>query len=463
MTVTVSSINHAGGTTLANATPRPTPAKNPTPVVTGRQRNFTDDEIKKADTEIVRAFAILGLVSKEGTLVCPVCGTSKRKKVELKTSTSSGKHYWTCHKCPESWGGSAIDLLKEHGGRSFVQAVEELLGLTESDKGRVTVPHIEISDAFAAVVDVEVYDAVRDAGSLEKAQEYYARWHIAPDAVAEAGSTYIEDPEALHRKLIEQFGLPRLFACGVVTEDKNRNPVFLFNRDYPVVEVHQAPSGHVVGMQFRPSPTRMQAVQAHKAWKKRWSGQKDKDGNEIESDEAWRRAYEQDQSVGRKAPYVTPFLSLKGGTPDHLVGCGLKRLVESPRPSTVYVVEGFKDLLAARTIGVEAYAIPGTGVMPPERSIEILRLHKVVVMLDGDAAGAAGREHLVTYLKERGVDAEPIDTIREGLDVADILVERNAHAGCGCETCQSWRASHPFEQQTCPCKTCRGLRSKKQS
>lgn len=440
-------------------TPRPTTATKPVQPV--KPARYSDEDIKKADGEILRAFALLGLVSKEGTLVCPVCGTSKRKKVELKTSTSSGKHYWTCHKCPESWGGSAIDLLKEHGGRTFVQAIEELLGISETGKGKLTLPKIEISDAFAATVDVEVYDAVRDAGSVEKAQQYYARWHIDPEAVREAGSTLIEDPDTLQKKLVETFGLPRLFACGLVTEDKNKNPVFLFNRDYPVVEVHQAPSGHVVGMQFRPSTARMQLVQAHKAWKKRWSGLTDQDGNEIEADEAWRKAYEKDQAVGRKAGYVTPFLSLKGGTPDHLVGCGLKRLIEIPRPSTVYIVEGFKDLLAARTIGVEAYAIPGTGVMPPERSIEILKLHQIIVMLDGDAAGAAGREHLVSYLVDRGVNAKPIDEIRENMDVADILVERHAHAGCACETCSAWRESHPFDQATCPCKTCRTARKGK--
>jgi len=440
-------------------TPRPTKATKP--VQPAKPARYSEEDIKKADGEILRAFALLGLVSKEGTLVCPVCGTSKRKKVEVKTSTSSGKHYWTCHKCPESWGGSAIDLLKEHGGRTFVQAIEELLGISESGKGKLTLPKIEISDAFAATVDVEVYDAVRDAGSVEKAQQYYARWHISPESVREAGSTLIEDPDALQKKLIETFGLPRLFACGLVTEDKNKNPVFLFNRDYPVVEVHQAPSGHVVGMQFRPSPARMQLVQAHKAWKKRWSGLTDADGKEIEADEAWRKAYEKDQTVGRKAGYVTPFLSLKGGTPDHLVGCGLKRLIEIPRQSTVYIVEGFKDLLAARTIGVEAYAIPGTGVMPPERSIEILKLHQIIVMLDGDAAGAAGRDHLVSYLVDRGVNAKPIDEIRENMDVADILVERHAHAGCACDTCKTWRESNPFDPGTCPCKTCRTARKGK--
>jgi len=462
---------------MADTTRRPvTPADNPsarptrprnsrdtrtadTAATKGRRREFSREEIEKADGEILRAFAILGLVSKENTLICPVCGTQKRKKVELKTSSSSGKPYWTCHKCPEAWGGSAIDLLKQHGGRGFVEAVEELLGISSSGRGTVTIPQIAVSDAFAAIVDVEVYDAIRDAGSLEASQTYYARWHIAPEAVAEAGSTTIEDADKLQRQLVERFGLDRLRACGVVTEDKNGKPVFLFSRDYPVIEVHQAPSGHVVGMQFRPSPERMQAVQAHKAWKKRWSGHLDTDGTELEAGEAWRRAYEKDQGVGRKAGYITPFLSLKGGTPDHLVGCGLQRLVRIERPSTVYVVEGFKDLLAARTLGVEAYAIPGTGVMPPDRTIEILRMHTVVVMLDGDEAGERGRDHLVTYLRERGVDAKPIDSIRAGLDVADILVERSAHGGCTCATCVAWRQEHPYDPATCPCRTCRSARA----
>ena len=423
-----------------------------------RRREFTEDEIKHADGELLRAFAILGLVSSEGTLICPVCGTHKRKKVELKTSSSSGKPYWTCHKCPEAWGSSAIDLLKQHGGRNFPEALEELLGISTNSNAPLVIPKITVSDAFTAVVDVEVYDTIRDAGSLAAAQAYYARWHIAADSVAEAGSTVIEDADKLQQQLVARFGLDRLRACGVVTDDKNGKTVFLFSRDYPVVEVHQAPSGHVVGMQFRPSLDRMKLVQAHKYWKKTWSGHKDTDGSELEADEAWRRAYEKDQSVGRKANYVTPFLSLKGGSPDHLVGCGLKRLVEIPRPSTVYIVEGFKDLLASRTMGVETYAIPGTGVMPPDRSVEILRLHKVVVMLDGDDAGAKGRDHLVTYLQERGVDAQPIASIRTGLDVTDLLVERTAHSGCGCETCRTWLLEHPFDRTTCPCKTCKAAR-----
>lgn len=443
---------------MANKSDKPV-VRDSKKTTTQRPHKFSTANIAEADGNIVKAFAICGLISKEETLICPVCGTSKHKKVELRKSVETEKPYWTCHKCPEAFGG-AIDLLMEYGQpkRSFKDAVEELLGRKVGPQGVVQVPDIAISDAFAADVDVEIYDAIRDGGSLEAAQKYYSRWHISPETVAEAGATLIEDADQLQKHLTETYGLARLKACGVITEDSKGKLVFLFNKDYPVIEVHQAPSGHVVGLQFRPSGDRMAAVTSHKAWKKRWSGQKAADGTEIEPDEAWRLAYEKDQSVGRKAYYVTPFLSLKGGTPDHLVGCGLKRLIEIPKLSTVYIVEGFKDLLAARTMGVEAYAIPGTGIMPPERSIEILRLHKVVVMLDGDKAGQICRDKLVTYLTERGVNASPFLQVRENMDVTDILVERTSHTGCICETCTLWRTEHPFDPATCPCKTCKAKR-----
>jgi acyl-CoA synthetase (AMP-forming)/AMP-acid ligase II len=81
--------------------------------------------------------------------------------------------------------------------------------------------------------------------------------------------------------LLERFGRQRLIACGVLTVDKNGKDFFLFNDDYPVIEVHASPAGHVVGMQFRPSPKRMLKVKAHKEWKRRWSGVVDTDGNEV--------------------------------------------------------------------------------------------------------------------------------------------------------------------------------------
>ena len=405
--------------------------------------DISRQDIDKADGELLFAFAILGLVSKDNTLVCPQCGTNKRKKVEVRKSAASGRPYWTCHKCPQAWGSSAIDLLKQYGDRTFIQAVRELLGLESRSKTAVLKPNIDISEGFSAVVDVEVYNFLRNSGSLHAACEYYSQWHITPQAVEEAGSTMLMDALKTQQDLVNTFGHERLGLCGVTTLDKNDKIVFLFSPDYPVIETHQAPSGNIVGMQFRPSYERMKLVKAHKDWKNQWSGLKDADGNELDATQAWSAAYVNDRSVGRKHSYVTSFLSLRGGTPDHLVGCGLKRLVELPEMTKVYVVEGFKDLLAARSMGVEAYAIPGTGVMPPDRSVEILRRHNVIVVLDGDQAGALGREHLVSYLLERGVTCKPYTKVREGMDIADILVEKHALNNCTCSTCIEWIKRHP--------------------
>ena len=408
----------------------------------GHPSGIGRQDIDKADSDILLAFALLGLVSEDSTLICPHCGTDKRKKVEVKKSAASGRPYWTCHKC-STWGSSAVDILKQYGSRTFTQAVRELLGQAAKGASAVVRPDINIAEGFSAIVDVEVYNYIRNAGSVQAACDYYAQWHITPQAVREAGSTMILDAPGLQQDLLKTFGEERLRLCGVTTLDKNNKTIYLVSSDYSVVEPHQAPSGNGVGMQFRPGYTRMKQVKAHKDWKALWSGHLDAQGVEIDATTAWADAYALDRSVGRKAPYVTSFLSLRGGTPDHLVGCGLERLVALPAMTKVYVVEGFKDLLAARSMGVESYAIPGTGVMPPDRSIEILRKHDVIVVLDGDKAGASGREHLVSYLRERGVTCKPYEKVREGMDIADILVERHARNKCTCPTCSDWNAKHP--------------------
>lgn len=425
-------------------------------------KRFTQEQIDAADAELALAFAACGLIA-DGNLVCPNCHTSTRKKVEIKTSRESSRPYWKCYKCPDAWGSSAIELVMTHGPvQRFPDAVALLLGLpVNGASGPVTPivrPNIEVNAAFTAEVAWQVYDFVRDSGSLEAAQRYYAQWHIAPEAVAEAGSTQVLDAVKVQKELVSKFGMDKLKAAGLVTVDKNGKDVFLFSDDYNVIEAHTAPSGHVVGMQFRPSIERMKKVQAHKKWKKRWSGTTDADGNPIEPSEAWAKAYALDDTIGPRHPYVTPFLSLRGAGPDHLVGCGLARLVRIPAGSTVYIVEGFKDLLAARTLGLEAYAIPGTGVMPPEKACQILARHKVIVTLDGDEAGTRGREALLAYLAGQGVEATAGNPPRDGMDVTDVLVERTAHGGCTCPTCTDWVADHPYDPATCPCRTCTAQR-----
>lgn len=428
-------------------------------------RRYTKEEIERADRRVDRAFALLGLVGPSGP-VCPICGTSKRGKVQMKTS-QSGRPYWKCHRCvdpgegdaPRPWGGSAIDLLKQHGGFSFTKAVRHLLSEDDpegdmSEKVRM----VAAAPSFRAVVDVEVYDLIRDSGSVEEAARYYGTWHISPEAVQRAGATYITDAEALKTDLVERYGHDRLAQAGVTTVDSKGRTIFLFSDDYPVVEPHTAPSGHVVGMQFRPSPERMLAVKAHKDWKRRWSGIAGEDGSEMDPSDAWRAAYTKDRSVGARAPYVTPFLSLRGGGPDHLVGGGLHIVHSAPEGSDVYVVEGIKDMMAALTMGVVAYAIPGVSAVPPDNALEVLRRHRILVSLDGDAAGESGREALTAMLADKGVDARAVDGLRPGMDITDVLVERNAHAGCVCSTCSSWRQERGWDPATCACRTCRVAR-----
>jgi 5S rRNA maturation endonuclease (ribonuclease M5) len=425
---------------------------------------ITDEEKLAAKHQLAQAFSIAGLIQ-DGNPVCPKCSTSKKGKVQLKTSADTGIPYWKCHKCSER--GDAISILTDVKGYEFTDAINLLIGRDGSGKSlrRVTRPEVEITPSFTAVIDVEIYNTIRDYGSLDLAQRYYQRWHISPEAVAEAGSRYITDAASLHATLLDKFGRSRLIACGVLTIDKNGKDFFLFNDDYPVIEVHASPAGHVVGMQFRPSPKRMLKVKAHKEWKRRWTGVIDNDGNELEPADAWLNAYTADpDTTGSKAPYVTPFLSLKGAGIDSLVGCGLPRIANlqssqsDASPTKVYVVEGFKDLLAARTLGVEAYAIPGTGVMPPAKVCKILARHHMVVTLDGDEAGARGRANLMAWFKTQGVPAVEKTDMRNGMDIADILVERNAHNGCNCETCVDWRTNNLFDPSSCSCATCKSKR-----
>lgn len=419
---------------------------------------FSDADKLEAKSQLSLAFSLAGLIH-EGLPTCPNCGTNKKGKIQLKTSATSGVPYWKCHKCSER--GDAISILTG-AGWSFPDAVNTLTGRTSNGKRDPNIkPIVQISAAFQAVVDVEVYNFIRDRGDLELAQTYYGMWHIDPSVVAASGSRYLTGCEKLHADLLAKFGRDRLIACGVVTVDKNGKDFFLFNDDYPVIEPHLSPKGHVVGMQFRPSPKRMQKVRAHKAWKKRWSGVV-VDGVELDASEAWSRAYAEDPALaGERSGYVTPFLSLRGAGTDSLVGCGIDEIAQLPvtnPPTRVYVVEGFKDRLASRTLGAHAYAIPGTGVMPPVKVCRILARHLMVVTLDGDDAGAKGRTSVMKWFGEQNVPAVEKTDMRDGMDVTDILVERYAHKGCPCPTCTDWRETHPWEPATCTCKTCSDLR-----
>jgi hypothetical protein len=407
-----------------------------------RQRDraplFTDAEINEAKRRMTRAFELSGLVH-EGSPVCPRCGKGGKGKVKIRDNGS-----WTCMRgCGGSGNDAAIWFLAERmnvqevKGRAFLELVGMLLDRPIPSKDGVAMqpvalePTVRITAAeeFHAVVDIEVYEAILTSGDVSGAQAYYGRWHIAPAVVAESRAVMLNDVEDLKKRLLQKFGEQRLIACGLIRpKDTERDAFWMVSSDYPVIEPHCRPDGKCVGMQFRPSYEREQRYAKHTAYK-------------VQRDAAEARG-ESFRDPRNDEKYVPKFMSLRGGVPgEHLVGCGLPRLKEIPIGTDVCVVEGFKDYLAMRTLGFEAYAIPGAKAMPAERVCRVLKHHTMVLCLDADEAGQSGVEALEVHFSEHSVPhRRSRRSFPDGWDVTDYLVSKAVESGCSCRVCKEFRA-----------------------
>lgn len=446
-------------------------------------RIFTDKEVEDAKNDITKAFSLAGLGSDSGRPVCPnpMCQTSDKGKVKL-FSRDGG---WKCFKCGEH--GNAYNLVAETFGwdpkEDFLQIIAELLDRTLPEKvtARKSKPKrvtpkpvlVKAEPEFVAKPDPDVFKFVLTfdrATNVAAAQQYYGQFHIGAEQVRQSCASYITDVPKLHKALVAEFGMDRLVACGLVSEfEKDGKTVrrFLLNEDYPIVEPHISPKGEVTYVQFRCSPAKYLEYKAHVEWKayQKWAA--------YEAFLNWRAA----GNIGpspvpevaprrrvREARYVAKFYSIKGAPTEAQIGMGLHRLwqiykaelaanLPKQKRSTVVIVEGFKDLLAAMTMGqnpipgkprFETYAIAGIGAMPNEKVCELLSWFNVLIALDGDEAGEKGRAMLAAHLAERNCPAQLMNVVA-GLDVTDQLVARHAFGtpACACETCRAHRISHP--------------------
>jgi 5S rRNA maturation endonuclease (ribonuclease M5) len=419
----------------------------PTATASTRQRGgdtappFTETEIAEARLRIDRAFELGGLIE-NGQPKCPKCGNVP-KKGKFKLRATGG---WTHHGCGGSGDNAAISLLAERlgitdlKGREFYEIVGELLGRPlPSAAGKPTRAPIPVDptaklavvETFEAVVDLDVYADVIAAGSVEDAVAYYGRWHISREAVVESKTVMLRDVPALGRELLARYGEERLAACGLILPRDGRRPAYwMLNADYPVIEPHCRPDGSVSGMQFRPSYAREARYGKHVAY--------------CEAKKAATAAGRTFREPAKDEEYIPKFLSLKGGVPGkHLIGCGLHRLAQLEPGTDVCIVEGFKDYLAMRTMGVEAFAIPGTQAMPTDRVCRELARHTMVLCLDADEAGEKATEVLEAHLTSRNVpNRRSRRTFPKGWDVTDYLVSKNVKRGCQCATCQAFAAKH---------------------
>jgi len=370
----------------------------------------SDDEIDSASRELARAMALCGLAAGEN-LQCWECGTIKKKKVVIRAD----KRYIKCYRCGAYKG--AIKLVQEFvTGGNFGEAVDLLNGneriKDDPDRAKRLAEMAKkaeemASNSFAATLSPEtiaVYNAVltSEHSSVEEAAKYYGEWYISREAVEKVGFVYITNPDGLARELLSVFGQELIIASGLAAEveEGGWDPSglgirWMFSANYPVVEPQKSPRGACHSMQFRPSKAQKAKVTAHKS------------------------------GTGK---YVPPFMSLRGAGPDHLVGIGLSYLC-ALAPSRVDIVEGAKDVAADLTLGNNAFGLPGTGVMPPAKSVRALEQagHRLRVCMDGDEAGIAAQDKVIAHFIENGFPEDRIakHAMPPGKDVADILVARH--------------------------------------
>lgn len=391
-----------------------------------------------------RALIIAGRAA-EGGVICPGCNKPAGPGKFKVHGDGGWKHFSSdgCH-------GDAISVLTGTLDVGFRDAVNALVGKPTSVKIEVpdTLPDLPMFKAFRAKIDIEVYNGIliygQKTGGVAAAQEFYGRWHIAPEVVEASGAVMITDPKHFRENILARFGIERLVACGLFVISNNpklsddRRQVCLLNEKWPVAEPHRHPlSGDVLNIQFRASHEQYGRYLQHKA------GALPFEGNQK-------------------------FVNLKGAPPAAQVGAGLDLIDKLEPGQEVRVVEGFKDALAARTMGRNAYGIPGVDYRPADKICQLLARHRVVVALDGDEAGQEGalgkfeideatgktrmvKEGLLPYLQRKGVGNVTPQLLPDGRDVTDLLVEwyatgRAPERGgvpCGCATCVAYRTAHP--------------------
>jgi len=365
------------------------------------------------------AMAIAGLVG-EGWVMCPSCRELTNGRFTIREDGS----WWHFLNKEAHHHGDAVNILQLFGVPTG-DAVNVLLGRPTREPIEIPADASALTAALIGVktkIDIPVFNGVltygRKTGGVEAACEFYGTWHISPEAVIESGAVLIKNPDHFAKAILAKFGEERLLACGLFVRTARGELYSLISTKFPVVEPHRHPvTGDVLTMQFRSSHAQYRKYLAHKA------GLRDYKGSEK-------------------------FISIKGAPTTAQIGTGLPRIETLPAGTTVYIAEGFKDQLAARTMGQEAYGLPGAHGRPPAKICALLARHDVRTAFDGDEAGDKGTVKLSDYLAEHGVTSSPM-VLPAGLDITDVLVggfaygSRNHGSPCACTTCATFRKQHP--------------------
>lgn len=413
---------------------RPRDNRKTTPPV--RLPRVTDDDIAtcRSGQALIRALAMLGRIDAGGEgVICPTCNKTVAVGKKFKIRDDGSWVHYGSGMCRGGKGASIDLLVAEPLELSFPDAVRALVGKPTSVPVTVPdeLPSIDTA-RFVNECDPEVYEGVLhyarnafDGEGAAAAKKFYGQWHIAPEVVERYGAVYITRPDHLQAALLSRFGPARLIACGLFTEREGKDPRCLISDKWPVVEPGKDADGVVRNLQFRASNKQYARYLAHKAGKLPY------DGNQK-------------------------FVNLRGVRPENYVGCGLDQVVKAPAGADLFVVEGFKDMMSAATMGSLPYGIPGTAFRPGPAVLDVLREYNVVLSLDGDQGGYEG-VHGVHRTEEDGTTtlvtpglrhyfsdhdiATHVHLLTGGRDVTDRLVEKHAASGCDCRTCTRVRTT----------------------
>lgn len=299
-------------------------------------------------------------IFENGDFHCRRCGLVGGPRSKAGTTSKSGN----------ASAGNAIDLLYTYAGLAFKDAVGLLAhGVTPDGEIELEIPEYNPAPAFAAALDTELYDAILEMASLEKAQEFFAVKGISPEAVAAAKVRFVDDPVSLTNKLLATFGVDRIVAAGLTDQEGKR---MLLSKDYPVIEPQLNVTGNCTNLQFRASVQQREKVRAH-----------------------------DNKEPGSK--YVPKFLSLRGATAAHRSGYGAHLLAGYPSGKAVWIGEGGQDFMAGLTMGLSMFCLPGTSTRPTDDIVKLLGRHKLVIAFDADKGGDEGRQGLVAFLAQFGI------------------------------------------------------------
>lgn len=111
-----------------------------------------------------------------------------------------------------------------------------------------------------------------------------------------------------------------------------------------------------------------------------------------------------------------------------VTGTRLGLIPHPARVATKYVVlvEGPPDMVAARSLGLAAIAVPGTSAWQPSWA-HLLRNRHVKIVMDCDAAGRRAAEQIHGSLRAAAITSEIVDLWPDrddGYDLTDRIVER---------------------------------------